>query len=494
MSVPHVRQSLPWDCGVACVAMILSAAGMASKETGGPVRLEELLSACPSTSIWTIDLAYLLRYYGVDDFTYYTSYIGVNWRHAPKAFYKESISQDRARVHALFATAVEHRVRIAQMILALDDAKRFLLSARYAIVVLVNLALLKCRLCAKESKREWKLSGRTGFRSSSPVPSIPPPPQQSALQPQPFCNVYSGNASNPYTNNQSTATRSTHSTNPSTHSHNEWGPFVISKASMKSPPNSPNAHLKIHNNVSTPAGSPSSVANLYTNMSPPRVERPVSPSSSSTPRRNSSSQNRLINVNTTNLSFNKRHSHPTATSPTSNGSCLNAATSVLTWPIRTWARLVQCTCEALCGEDSCWSSSSPTVYQAPPSQSTSCWSYVPCLPSRTLNRPESAWIYSSIPAQPPTQPASGSSSVASSPNRKPASYDADFVGHYIVLVAYDSDRDIFWYRDPGANAELCCVKASILEQARGASGTDWDAIVAEGMIGLNNGNTRILSD
>ncbi|TPX34067.1 hypothetical protein SmJEL517_g03252 [Synchytrium microbalum] len=464
--LPHIRQTSAWDCGVACVAMVLSAVGKTSKEHGGVVRLDELLSACPSTSIWTIDLAYLMRYYGVEDFTYYTSYIGVNWRHAPKAFYKESISQDRARVHTLFATAVEHRVRIAQMILALDDAKRFLLSGRYAIVVLVNLTLLKCRLCAKENRRDWKLGGRNGFRSSSPVPSIPPP-SSSTTQPPPIINNNSNNTS---LNNYNSA-----NINSSPQSTEEWGPFITN--GLRSPPGSPSNVNDMM--ATTPATSPSSSVAHYTNYyqgfaSPPRVERHVSSSSTSSPHRGTTQP--LSNP----ISPNKRHTYPSIISPSTPSSvsacvesCIMPAASAITWPIRTCARAVLGTCDALCGgEAGCWSSSSTPQTVSP------WWSYIPCLPSRESrqHQQQPSWVYSSIPSQPPTQPTSGSSSMASSP-RRPASYDADFVGHYVVLVAYDQERDLFWYRDPGTAAELCCIKSQVLEEARGASGTDWDAIV-----------------
>ena len=36
----------------------------------------------PISSIWTIDIAYLLKHYGVEDFTFYTLHIGVNWSNA----------------------------------------------------------------------------------------------------------------------------------------------------------------------------------------------------------------------------------------------------------------------------------------------------------------------------------------------------------------------------------------------------------------------------
>ncbi|KAJ3122243.1 hypothetical protein HK098_002982 [Nowakowskiella sp. JEL0407] len=85
--------------------------------------------------------------------TYYTSYIGVNWESAKSsAFYGEdSIAEDQPRIHTLFATAKEANVRVVQMILRLDDLRRFLISERFAIILLVNLPDLKCLDCKKRT-------------------------------------------------------------------------------------------------------------------------------------------------------------------------------------------------------------------------------------------------------------------------------------------------------------------------------------------------------
>ncbi|KAJ1541915.1 hypothetical protein HK096_009801, partial [Nowakowskiella sp. JEL0078] len=53
----------------------------------------------------------------------------------------------------------------------------------------------------------------------------------------------------------------------------------------------------------------------------------------------------------------------------------------------------------------------------------------------------------------------------------------NYVGHYVVLVGYDSAEDQFLYRDPGTDAEVCVIKALDLEKARCAGGTDHDCIV-----------------
>lgn len=104
----------------------------------------------------------------------YTSYIGINVQNAGKAFYRDSLSSDRARIHALFANAKDRQIRIAPLILDLDDARRFLLSSRYAIVMLVNLALLNCKSCKKERQRNtilrpwWWLLRRKYFGRKLP--------------------------------------------------------------------------------------------------------------------------------------------------------------------------------------------------------------------------------------------------------------------------------------------------------------------------------------
>eukprot|EP00842_Homolaphlyctis_polyrhiza_P000375 jgi/Hompol1/1338/HPOL_005566-RA len=111
--------------------------------------LADLRAIYPLESLWTIDLAYILRHFNIADFTMYTSYIGVNWRNATKHFYKDSLSEDVQRIRSLFANARESAVRVVPLILSMDDICRFLISNRYAIIVLVNATMIKCRTCRR---------------------------------------------------------------------------------------------------------------------------------------------------------------------------------------------------------------------------------------------------------------------------------------------------------------------------------------------------------
>lgn len=56
LRVPHVRQSFNWDCGFACAEMALRALGVPASEC----TLGHLRKIVPSSSIWTVDLAYAL--------------------------------------------------------------------------------------------------------------------------------------------------------------------------------------------------------------------------------------------------------------------------------------------------------------------------------------------------------------------------------------------------------------------------------------------------
>ncbi|KAI8920327.1 Guanylyl cyclase [Powellomyces hirtus] len=150
--IPHRRQLSNWDCGLACVSMVLAS-------LHHPHTLLGLRgSNAVRDGVWTIDLAYLLRKYGIDDFTYYTSYIGVNQQYNRTQFYSATISHDRSRVHSLFAGAHDNNVRVVAWTLPIDDMIRFLDSNRYAIIILVDLNLLHCRNCKKARARKSKSS------------------------------------------------------------------------------------------------------------------------------------------------------------------------------------------------------------------------------------------------------------------------------------------------------------------------------------------------
>ncbi|CAO3662846.1 unnamed protein product [Umbelopsis ramanniana] len=137
--VPHIMQNSNWDCGLACIAMTMRALGK-------DVDINDLRQHCHVNSIWTIDLAFLLRNY-VEDFTYYTSFLGSRKEYQQNKFYQETFSEDEKRVNKLFAIAKSCNVHVVRMLLPIDDFKRFLFCKKFAIITLVNARLLRCQWC-----------------------------------------------------------------------------------------------------------------------------------------------------------------------------------------------------------------------------------------------------------------------------------------------------------------------------------------------------------
>lgn len=141
--VPHLMQELNWDCGLACIGMVLRALGAYT------VTLPGLREQVCSSTVWTIDLCYILAHHIPDsDFTYYTSFLGANPDHVQAAkYYNDVTPHDLRRVDMMFALARRHSISIIRLTFPLDDFKRFLLHRRFAIIVLVNAELLLCDLC-----------------------------------------------------------------------------------------------------------------------------------------------------------------------------------------------------------------------------------------------------------------------------------------------------------------------------------------------------------
>jgi len=61
----------------------------------------------------------------------------------------------------------------------------------------------------------------------------------------------------------------------------------------------------------------------------------------------------------------------------------------------------------------------------------------------------------------------------------PTGIDRGFVGHYVVLVAYREDQDVFEISDPGVAAERRVIDRVALELARKRHGTDEDLLVID---------------
>ncbi|KAG7608257.1 Protein GUCD1 [Arabidopsis suecica] len=131
MDVPHVHQLASWDCGLACVLMVLRASGIAS------CTLEDLAEICSTNSIWTVDLAYLLQKFCVE-FSYYTITFGANPNYSIEEFYKEQLPEDLVRVDLLFRKAHESGIIIQCRSVSIHEISCLLLSGNYIAIALVD--------------------------------------------------------------------------------------------------------------------------------------------------------------------------------------------------------------------------------------------------------------------------------------------------------------------------------------------------------------------
>ncbi|PIN14450.1 Guanylate cyclase [Handroanthus impetiginosus] len=131
VEVPHINQQHTWDCGLACVLMVLKALGVYECNS------QELVELCHTTSIWTVDLAYLLQKFSVS-FTYCTVTLGANPDFSVETYYKDQLPKDLVRVNMLFQEAREAGIHIECRSVSAKEISEFILSGRYVAIALVD--------------------------------------------------------------------------------------------------------------------------------------------------------------------------------------------------------------------------------------------------------------------------------------------------------------------------------------------------------------------
>ncbi|KAL5653459.1 hypothetical protein ACJX0J_038917, partial [Zea mays] len=104
--VPHVQQAFTWDYGLACVLMVLRTLGIDCCDD-----IADLERLCRTTSIWTVDLAYLLNKISVS-FPFCTVTLGANPQYSAESFCREQLQEDIDRVDELFGKALDAGISI----------------------------------------------------------------------------------------------------------------------------------------------------------------------------------------------------------------------------------------------------------------------------------------------------------------------------------------------------------------------------------------------
>ncbi|KAM9622841.1 protein GUCD1 isoform 4-T4 [Trichechus inunguis] len=107
LPVPIIQQLYHWDCGLACSRMVLRYLGQVDDS-----EFESALQALQLTrSIWTIDLAYLMRHFGVRH-RFCTQTLGVDKGYKNQSFYRKHFDTEETRVNQLFAQAKACKVLV----------------------------------------------------------------------------------------------------------------------------------------------------------------------------------------------------------------------------------------------------------------------------------------------------------------------------------------------------------------------------------------------
>ncbi|XWS65915.1 hypothetical protein CRYUN_Cryun05aG0154600 [Craigia yunnanensis] len=131
VQVPHINQLFSWDCGLACVLMVLTTVGV------NDCSIQNLAELCCTTSIWTVDLAHLLQKFSVR-FSFYTVTFGANPNYSGETYYKEQLPNDLGRVDKLFQKAVEAGINIRCRSISGEEISRWILSGKYIVIALVD--------------------------------------------------------------------------------------------------------------------------------------------------------------------------------------------------------------------------------------------------------------------------------------------------------------------------------------------------------------------
>mmetsp|Transcript_2724 Transcript_2724/g.4936 ORF Transcript_2724/g.4936 Transcript_2724/m.4936 type:complete len:271 (+) Transcript_2724:48-860(+) len=142
-AVPHIRQKYSWDCGLACVEMVLRSCGQRQ------VSYDELRRWCGTESVWSIDLVFLLHRLGMD-VSYLTVTKGVRPEYILHQFYRRELQRDSVRVNDLFQRAADEGVQIEFRSVAQAEIIDVLKNGAI-LVVLVDKRQLQCKMCEGNS-------------------------------------------------------------------------------------------------------------------------------------------------------------------------------------------------------------------------------------------------------------------------------------------------------------------------------------------------------
>lgn len=101
---------------------------------------------CSTDSVWSIDIAYLLKRYNIKA-TFFTVTKGVRPEYRKQEFYRKQLPEDTKRVNHLFSAAERDGVHVVQRPVALSEIRHAVLEENKLVLVLMDKRLLKCSMC-----------------------------------------------------------------------------------------------------------------------------------------------------------------------------------------------------------------------------------------------------------------------------------------------------------------------------------------------------------
>lgn len=431
-NVPHIQQIHDWDCGLACLEMVLM--GIHNSQTNNiynwnsnlfspksPPSLHELINMSKTSDVWTIDLAYFLRKFNVEDFTYYTSYFGVNCNYRPTEFYKDTIDNERPRIHTLFCRAAEFGISIVPFKIILFNLKLKLILQSCVAILLVDLNHLHCSDCSPlKISKTWKAIKNVFYSCFNNNNNKK---EESSL----FNDLINNDI-----NNDNDFDEMDKLISPTIDYNSNRNTIIVEDEN----------DIDIDENENFYHLRDSSVSNNHkrndTNESINSLYR------LSVPKQNNKLNNKNIRSDLNDiLESNHRFTDGNSSSFSTPRSSFSLTESIT---------------------DSTQDLQSIMAKNAKKGTSIGMNAGIssPFLNSQQFNTNKDS---------------------ISSLKKLDASYKDDMVindnydGHYILVVGYDPENDEFIYRDPGVYNSLCSCKASILERARSSRGTDYDCII-----------------
>jgi len=138
----HERQHFNWDCGIACLRMVLK---HFEKNQSGEL-MEYFAKMGLRTSIWTIDLAYLLHHFKIAS-RMSTITLGVDENYAGVDFYASHLSRDNSRVNQLFRDSHLNGVKVIEETIHMDTILDFL-ESKQMIIILIDWKKMGCLHCS----------------------------------------------------------------------------------------------------------------------------------------------------------------------------------------------------------------------------------------------------------------------------------------------------------------------------------------------------------